>query len=198
MTEWFCPDTSQFSVMNIPQTYNDGQQFRLVVDYCNEDEPNCESDEEKRLAYLNQVVVQSKVVWQYFNKEQFMETKKLTYASAEDMISGLLPGQCITKQFSTFKHELQVFNNKIFDYSILEGLFSSRDFRRYTLFFENTIPMPFRRMKDRALTSGVYQHVYNQNFQLINEQKTIISFDVILSYLGGYVSAIYVFFATLT
>ena len=77
--------------MNDPSTYKYGESFRLVIDYCDEDLAGCIGDEAKREAYLNQVSVQSKTILQYFNKDDFKETGRLTYASAENMISGLIP-----------------------------------------------------------------------------------------------------------
>ena len=118
----------------------------------------------------------------------------LTYASGEDMISGLLPNQCIIKQFSTFLHQIKIYNLKWFDLSSLSGMDMSLQLRRFTLFFENTIPMPFRRNVDPTLSSGLYQHVWNQNPKIFNEQLALVTLDQLTAYLGGYVSVVYAFF----
>ena len=58
-----CPDTSNFSLLNDPDTYAEGQSFKLVIDFCDvEDNASCITDEDKRAEFLKLVTVQSKVV----------------------------------------------------------------------------------------------------------------------------------------
>ena len=45
MTEWLCPDTTSFDLLNLPETNKNGNDFKLVVDFCDETLPECKSED---------------------------------------------------------------------------------------------------------------------------------------------------------
>ena len=63
MTEWLCPNITSFTLLNHPETYTYGRDFKLVVDFCDEKEPTCIQDEVKRQEYLAQIRLNSKVIF---------------------------------------------------------------------------------------------------------------------------------------
>ena len=76
MTEWICPDVKEFYLLNNPETYSDGKNFKLVVDYCDSmSNPDCVTDEVERENFIKQITIQSKVVSQFFNPDVFVKTR---------------------------------------------------------------------------------------------------------------------------
>ena len=69
MTEWLCPDVDNFYLLNHSETYENGKDFRLVVDFCDPSSPSCTgvTDSEGKARFLKQIAVNSKVVTQYFD-----------------------------------------------------------------------------------------------------------------------------------
>lgn len=83
MTDWICPDITAFYLLNNPDTYYLGKNFKLVIDYCDQTtSSDCITDETERRNFIKQITVNSKVVSQYFNPRVFEETNKLSYASS--------------------------------------------------------------------------------------------------------------------
>ena len=62
MTEWLCPATESVELLNHPETYTNGKDFRLIVDFCG-DEPTCLSDGDKT-SFLKHISINSKVIHQ--------------------------------------------------------------------------------------------------------------------------------------
>ena len=66
----------------------------------------------------------------------------------------------------------------------------------YSFEFWNTIPKPYNRIKDNlSESSGFYQLVFNQNSQVSKTRISIVTYDQILAFLGGYFGLVYAFFA---
>ena len=75
MTPWICPEVTEFSILNDPDTFWYGQSFKLVIDFCSvQTSPACVTDEAKRQDFIKLVTVQSKVVSQHFNPETYKRT----------------------------------------------------------------------------------------------------------------------------
>ena len=76
MTEWLCPDVKEFFLLNNPETYSNGKNFKLVVDYCDSvTNTDCVTDETERENFIKQITIQSKVVSQFFDADLFEKTR---------------------------------------------------------------------------------------------------------------------------
>ena len=99
MTPWICPNTQEFSLLNDPDTFQYGKSFKLVIDYCDQKNESCISDDQSRAEFLKKVTLQSKIVSQYFSPSYYKEHQKLTYTSSERMNSGLVKGVSVIKLY---------------------------------------------------------------------------------------------------
>ena len=102
MTEWLCPNITSFTLLNHPETYTNGEDFKLVVDLCHEEETQCTSKKDERESFLERVTLNSKIISQYFDPETYQETKKLAYNRNSEMNSGLIKNSCVTKAFNVY------------------------------------------------------------------------------------------------
>ena len=95
MTEWLCPNITSFTLLNHPETYTNGRDFRLVVDYCDENEDTCITDEAKRRVFFETIRLNSKVIYQFFDTEVYNDSKKFAYTRNSEMSSGFILGTCL-------------------------------------------------------------------------------------------------------
>ena len=112
MTEWLCPDVDNYYLLNHSETYVNGKDFRLVVDFCDPSSPSCTgvADQEGKARFLKQIAVNSKVVTQYFDNETYEMTQGLQYGSYSHMSSSLIDQTCVEKEFIVSQNELSIFN----------------------------------------------------------------------------------------
>ena len=199
MTEWLCPNITSFTLLNMPETYTNGRDFKLVVDLCVTGEPFCHSTIEEKEDFIGRVTLSSKIISQYFDAKSYQETKKLAYVRNNEMNSALIKKSCVTKAFNVYQHQLSIFDNKMYDWSsIVSQLVTSNDINAYQFNFWNTILTPYNHKQDMRYSSGIYQLVFNQNSQVFTTNLKIVTFDQVLAFIGGYIGLIYAIVGVMT
>lgn len=85
--------------MNDPQFTPVVHTFALVYEYCddaarllNYTDPNCETDHTVTDQTLADMVIYSRVVSQYFNPQEYSDSKEMNYASQLSSVDSYLPG----------------------------------------------------------------------------------------------------------
>ena len=75
-----------------------GNDFKLVVDFCDESLPECKSeDNDLRKEQLETITINSKVIYQVFDGKMYHNTGKLAYVRGSEMNSGLVSDICVLK-----------------------------------------------------------------------------------------------------
>ena len=199
MTEWLCPDIDNYFLLNHAETYVNGKDFRLVVDFCDPKSPSCTglADQDGKARFLQQIAVNSKVVTQYFDTSTYFMTRGLQYGSYSHMSSSLIDQTCVEKEFIVSQNELSIYSQKLFDTSSFK--FSAHSFFSYSIWFWNTKLVQYVHIPDNLKEStGLYALIFMQERKLTKTMLAIDSYDQVLASLGGYFGLVYGLFSIFT
>ena len=146
MTEWLCPDIASFALLNLPQTNNNGKDFKLVVDFCDTSAPECNGEDDgRRKSFLETITINSKLIYQIFDGKTYYNTSKLIYERNSEMNSGLVTGNCIIKEIQVTRNELHILSTKFFDISYFINVGTKLNI--YSFWFWNTIIKEYIRVE---------------------------------------------------
>ena len=179
MTEWLCPDTASFNLLNLPDINLNGKDFKLVVDYCDESLPGCRGEDNgAREAQLETITINSKVIYQAFDGKTYQNTGKLVYLRGSEMNSGLVSNICVVKEFLVTLNQLHILSARPYDASNLLDVGTKKNV--YDFRFWNTIIRGYNRVPgERSLqdSSGIYQAVLIQDSKILETKVAIITYD---------------------
>ena len=146
MTEWLCPDTPSFDLLNSSENNENGRDFKLVVDFCDESLPECKGEDNGlRKAQLETITINSKVIYQAFDSKTFQNTGKLIYFRGGEMNSGLVSDICVIKEFLVTLNQLTIRSTRAYDVSFFLDVGTKTNI--YDFRFWNTIIRDYNRVE---------------------------------------------------
>ena len=179
MTEWLCPDTPSFDLLNLLEINWSGKDFKLVVDFCDESSPECRvEDNFLRKAQLETITVDSKIIYQAFDGKMYTNTGNLFYLRGSEMNSGLVSDICVIKEFLVTLNLLHILSARAYDASYFLDVGMKKNI--YDIRFWNTIIRGYNRVEGERShqdSSGIYQVLLSQHSKFLETKVAIITYD---------------------